>query len=194
MIHLLRIAKLASLACLIAAAVHAEETQEGPKANLQATVDEVLNRIYGEGAVPADQRTAAVREAVGGIFSFKTIARGALGRGYRQFSESQFEKFTDSFTDLLVDTYSKRYEGDEPPEISWGRTERLGSNRMEVYSTVTIGDSPAEVVYRLAKLDGRWRVYDIVAEGVSLVGNYREQFRAILNKEGPEGLLDQINN
>jgi phospholipid transport system substrate-binding protein len=33
-------------------------------------------------------------------------------------------------------------------------------------------------------------VYDIVIEGVSLVNNYRTQFREILASKSPDGLLD----
>jgi phospholipid transport system substrate-binding protein len=36
---------------------------------------------------------------------------------------------------------------------------------------------------------GRWRVYDVIAEGVSLIANYRAQFSPIVEKSGPAGLL-----
>jgi phospholipid transport system substrate-binding protein len=40
--------------------------------------------------------------------------------------------------------------------------------------------------------DGRWKVYDVVIEGVSLVNNYRSQFREILASNPPEHLLDTL--
>ena len=40
--------------------------------------------------------------------------------------------------------------------------------------------------------DGGWYVYDIQIEGVSLVGNYRTQFRNILSKESPAQLIERI--
>jgi phospholipid transport system substrate-binding protein len=40
--------------------------------------------------------------------------------------------------------------------------------------------------------DGQWRVYDVVIEGVSLVNNYRTQFREILANNPPEYLLDTL--
>jgi phospholipid transport system substrate-binding protein len=39
---------------------------------------------------------------------------------------------------------------------------------------------------------GNWRVYDVVIEGVSMVKNYRGQFRQILSKEKPEDLLQTL--
>jgi phospholipid transport system substrate-binding protein len=40
--------------------------------------------------------------------------------------------------------------------------------------------------------EGEWRVYDVVIEGVSLIGNYRSQFRDILAKKSPDALLDTL--
>ena len=38
--------------------------------------------------------------------------------------------------------------------------------------------------------DGKWKVYDVVVENVSLVQNYRTQFNDILAKNTPEQLLE----
>jgi phospholipid transport system substrate-binding protein len=43
---------------------------------------------------------------------------------------------------------------------------------------------------QLIEEKGRWKVYDVVIEGVSLVNNYRTQFREILANQTPKALLD----
>ncbi len=40
--------------------------------------------------------------------------------------------------------------------------------------------------------NGEWKVYDVVIEGVSLVQNYRTQFREILINKPPEDLLKML--
>jgi phospholipid transport system substrate-binding protein len=40
--------------------------------------------------------------------------------------------------------------------------------------------------------DGAWRVYDVVVEGVSLINNYRSQFKEILANKPPESLLEAL--
>jgi phospholipid transport system substrate-binding protein len=40
--------------------------------------------------------------------------------------------------------------------------------------------------------NGEWKVYDVVIEGVSLVQNYRSQFREILTNKPPENLLKML--
>ncbi len=39
---------------------------------------------------------------------------------------------------------------------------------------------------------GKWCVYDIIIEGISLVKNYRSQFKRILKKKSPEGMLEVL--
>jgi phospholipid transport system substrate-binding protein len=48
------------------------------------------------------------------------------------------------------------------------------------------------VDYRLLKNPDRWRVYDVVIEGVSLVNNYRSQFAGILQKSSFEELSKKL--
>ncbi len=45
------------------------------------------------------------------------------------------------------------------------------------------------VVYRLHRVDGKWRIYDIVAENISIVNNYRSQFNRVIAKSSFEELL-----
>jgi phospholipid transport system substrate-binding protein len=48
------------------------------------------------------------------------------------------------------------------------------------------------VDYRLRGRTGRWLVIDVVVEGISLVSNYRDQFREVLSNGGPDHLLVQL--
>jgi phospholipid transport system substrate-binding protein len=49
-----------------------------------------------------------------------------------------------------------------------------------------------EIDYKLLLNGGGWKVYDVVIEGISLVGNYRQQFGSILNNETFESLLQRL--
>jgi len=43
-------------------------------------------------------------------------------------------------------------------------------------------------------IDGAWRIYDVVIEGVSLVANYRSQFNDILSKDSPNVLIERVRS
>ena len=70
--------------------------------------------------------------------------------------------------------------------------------RAEVQSHIVLSDGrKVPLFYRLTDKSGQWKVYDLIIEGVSLVENYRTQFRGIIDKESPEKLLailrDKVN-
>jgi phospholipid transport system substrate-binding protein len=49
-----------------------------------------------------------------------------------------------------------------------------------------------EMNYRLRERGGEWRVIDVVIEGVSLVANFRSQFKQVLSRGDPDDLLEQM--
>jgi phospholipid transport system substrate-binding protein len=55
-------------------------------------------------------------------------------------------------------------------------------------------EEPITIAYLVHKVDGNWRVYDIVTEGSSLVENYRNQFRRIIKKNGYGELIRRMKN
>ena len=68
----------------------------------------------------------------------------------------------------------------------------LTEKTVEVRSTVLRKTSEVPINYRVILKDDGWRVYDVVIEGVSLINNYRTQFREILTNKPPATLLESI--
>ncbi len=48
------------------------------------------------------------------------------------------------------------------------------------------------VAYRMQQGESGWRIYDVIIEGVSMVGNYRSQFDAIIKRGGADALLQAL--
>ncbi len=40
--------------------------------------------------------------------------------------------------------------------------------------------------------DGRWAVYDVSIEGISLIGNYRTQFNSVIQRSGYADLVAKL--
>jgi phospholipid transport system substrate-binding protein len=74
----------------------------------------------------------------------------------------------------------------------------LKKGRAEVQSYLQTSDgNKIPLFYRLTDKSGSWKVYDIIIEGVSMVKNYRTQFKQILSKGSHDKLLqilrDKVN-
>jgi phospholipid transport system substrate-binding protein len=65
---------------------------------------------------------------------------------------------------------------------------------VEVQSSVVTKTAETPIFYRVIKKDSDWKVFDVVIEGVSLISNYRTQFREILGNNPPEKLLETLRN
>ncbi len=50
------------------------------------------------------------------------------------------------------------------------------------------------VEYRLLESDGRWAVYDVAVDGISLISIYRSQFNSILRRYSFAELLERLQN
>ena len=46
--------------------------------------------------------------------------------------------------------------------------------------------------YRLHVLNGRWRIYDVVVQGVSFIASYRTQFDRVIRTESYGALRDRL--
>jgi phospholipid transport system substrate-binding protein len=68
----------------------------------------------------------------------------------------------------------------------------LSDTQAEIQSKIVTASKEIPIFYRMILKNGKWRVYDVVVENVSLVQNYRTQFNDILAKDTPEQLLETL--
>lgn len=54
-------------------------------------------------------------------------------------------------------------------------------------------DAVHPVAFRMLVKNGRWVVYDVLIEGISMIKNYRDQFRDLLAKGNPDELISRIS-
>jgi phospholipid transport system substrate-binding protein len=104
------------------------------------------------------------------------------------------EEFTRLFRNLLENAYAGKIEGYKGEKILY-RKESVDLPYAEVHTVIVMlqGDE-IPVDYRVLKDGARWRIYDIVIEGVSLVNNYRSQFAGILQKSSYPELVRRLKS
>ena len=99
-------------------------------------------------------------------------------------------EFIGLFEQILQNVYADRILAYTSEKIEFGKETELKKGRVEVESyIVTLDNKRIPLFYRLTNKSGQWRVYDVVIEGISMIKNYRGQFREILKTKTPEDLL-----
>jgi phospholipid transport system substrate-binding protein len=124
------------------------------------------------------------------IFDFSEMSKRSLGLYWKKLSDEQKARFVKLYRLLLKRTYADKIVSSRNEEIIYGRVVENTSAYVEVQTTVSTGKQNISVNYRLMRENNDWKVYDVVVEGVSLVQNYRQQFREILGKNSVEKLFD----
>ena len=135
-----------------------------------------------------------IETEVRNIFDFEEFSSRTVGAAWRSFSPEQKKAFSDAFADLLLSTYLDKVDGYNGEKIQYtGEVANAAGDRVEVRTAVTLKDNKSiPVAYRMLPKEGKWRVYDVLIEGISLVKNYRTQFEDILSKGTPEQLTARV--
>jgi phospholipid transport system substrate-binding protein len=148
----------------------------------------------GEPAIEMEARRSAIRSAADPVFDWREMARHALARHWQARSEAERVEFVQRFGEvirLLYITQLERYTGELIRYVAEHVEGDLG-----VVSTRFVPKQGQEIPidYRLLSRGGRWRVYDVVVEGVSLVGSYRSQFDKVIRSSSYPELVQRLRD
>jgi phospholipid transport system substrate-binding protein len=171
--------------------VHASP-EPGPRATIEQMADRVL-AVLRDSALSRQGRLDALEALTLERFDFKTMSRLVLARNWKRFSEAEREEFQVEFKRYLARSYGSRIDryDQEEIEILGEREEPRGD--VTVLTRVVGGEfDGATLDFRLRGKTGRWLIIDVIAEGISFVSNYRDQFREVLGGGGPQHLLKQL--
>ncbi|MBJ7390172.1 MAG: ABC transporter substrate-binding protein [Chthoniobacterales bacterium] len=183
--------KLALLTLVLASAlaVVTRASNEDAETTLRAAVDQVLTvaEKAKSGSSMADQITPVLLRYV----CFESMTRRAVGPGWRQFTPDQKAEATKLFTKLIIRSYSEKFTPGEQPDTKYLKSSSPGAGKVEIPTITVYKGSRYNVTYRMEDR-GKWMVTDILAEGVSLVANYRAQFDALVKKGGAGAVIASL--
>ena len=127
------------------------------------------------------ERRAAVRKIAIDIFDVQETARRALGQHWQQRSPQEREEFVQLFADLLERTYINKIDLFGGEKLRFTEEKIDGDHAIVRAKVITKQGTEVPVEARMInRAGGRWQIYDIVIENISLVGNYRSQFDRII--------------
>jgi phospholipid transport system substrate-binding protein len=163
------------------------------KETVEAGVDKVLKTL-GDPAFkekPRDVKIEEIGNLIGEVFDYTELSRRTLGRNWKKMNDAQQKEFVELFRKLLQDVYADRLLAYSDEKVVFGKEKELKKGRVEVQSNIVLADGrKVPIFYRVTNKSGEWKAYDLVIEGVSMVKNYRTQFKDILSKNPPEKLLE----
>ena len=161
-------------------------------------VIQVLEEPQGRGeslptSKPANDRVRQeIRRIAGELFDFEEISRRALSRHWAARSRDEQAEFVGLFTDLLERSYVGKIEAYSGEKILYTGEAVDGDYATVRSRMVTRRRTETAIDYRLHRTGGRWKVYDVVIDGVSFVSTYRSEFNRVIQASGYDELLDRL--
>lgn len=177
-------AGLWALGALLAVAISASTASAAPAATPTEQVrryTEQVIKILEDTSLKTVDKADAIRKVAEEIFDVRETAKRALGRHWADRTPAEREEFAGLFADLLELTYVHqidRYGGERVRFAGETITGDFAVVRARLLSKRYAHEIPVDA--RLLRRDGRWWVYDLAIENVSLIGNYRAQFDRIV--------------
>ena len=124
----------------------------------------------------------------------KLMSKIILGKKiWTEMAESQKDDFVEAFQYRMTSTYMKSitaFDGEKVVFLPYEPGKR--ENIAYVKSKYLIPGGDISVDYRLIKKSEEWKVYDIIFDGISLMKNYRADFREHVSQNGIESLITSL--
>jgi phospholipid transport system substrate-binding protein len=166
-----------------------------PTEAVKDNLDKVLN-VLRDPSLKAESAKKAKKDKMRDIsekmFDFTELSKRSLGKNWSKFNPDQQEEFVGLYKSLLEDAYADKIMLYADVKIVFSKEVALTEKTVEVQSTVLRKSGEVPIYYRVIMKDGVWKVYDVVIEGISLINNYRSQFKEILVNKPPESLLETL--
>jgi phospholipid transport system substrate-binding protein len=129
------------------------------------------------------------------VFDYDGLAKATLKDTWDQRTPSERAEFTAVLKDLVRNSYRRNikktlgYEVDYKGEADGDAGKVV---RTVAHNKQNAREEPVSIDYVVHQVDGKWQIYDIVTEGSSLIRNYRNQFRKVIEKKGFDELLRRM--
>lgn len=173
----------------------ASHAMASPTDNVKKTVDEVVRIVADKEMKKHDQkRRQALKKTISQIFDYGEMAKRSLGKHWNQRTATEKKQFTDLFATLLENSYAGKIESYNNEKIVYIKDSVDGDHAEVKSKVITAKRDEFTLDYRLINQNGKWMVYDVVIEGVSLVSNYRSQFNRIIAANGYSELVRKLQS
>lgn len=162
-----------------------------PLDTVKTGTNDVLHILQGHSASRQQQR-AEIRKIADNYFDFHMMSKQALGPYWNKLAPAKQQAYVKAFSQFLFNQYINKVEKYTDQKILYEMKGKSGP--YAIVNVVIEGRQTGKIpiAYRLHLSNGKWRAYDVVIQGVSLVNNYRSQFRSVLTRHSFADLMQRL--
>lgn len=123
------------------------------------------------------------------------IGQFVMGRFWRQASDKQKADYLKNYEDFIATTYASRFTEYKGDGFVVTNARSDAENKFTVKMSIKTDNEAMLVDYKVRKNDsGKFKIYDLNVEGVSLITTQRSEFSSILQNKGINYLISELGN
>lgn len=145
-------------------------------------------------SIPAEKKRATLEKLFQDNLDFDWVGKFVMGRFWREATPDQKTRYLNAYRNFLTKHYTARFSEYTSGNFKVTGSKDLGKDESLVSMEIISGanEPPILIDYKVRKTGGGFKVFDIVVEGVSLLTTQRAEFNAVINKNGIDGLIAQL--
>jgi phospholipid transport system substrate-binding protein len=128
-------------------------------------------------------------------FKLEALASLALGPYLGTATPEQSAAYEEAFSRYIVVTYESRFDTFSGYNFAVTRARPMGDSDAIVRTNISGPDGSNYVVdFRVEQYDdGSFQVIDVAVEGLSMLKTQRDEFSAVIQRNGIDGLISSLN-
>ncbi len=161
---------------------------------VQKLLQTTLSILKDQKTTPG-QKIALSQDLMSKNLDSKWMSKFVLGKYRRTLSPEQIELFTTHYTEFVIKSYSKAIKFYKPTHtVKILNQSNISDDECIVKTTLnSTGMDPLKIDYAIRKFDNNeFKVFDIIAEGISLLNSNQAEFSSIISHLGFEGLVSDL--
>ena len=167
----------------------------GAALDLLKSQETVVRKILAKPTVPKTPEHVAkeneLRKTINQLFDFQELGKRALVDHWAGLNEAQHKEFVDLLQRLIERNYLLKITKATTFTLLWFpevKSPEFLTERFKIKSN----KYKASIQLKMMQKAGKWVVFDMVIDDVSLLENYKSQFNKIISEKGFERLLKKM--
>ena len=159
--------------------------------NLHAALLEIMQNANTLGYAGRRDRIAPVIER---SFDLPFITRFTLGRYWSDLSAEKRDAAVQTFSRWTIAHYAGRFNGYSGEQFETLSSESERRDRELVRTVLDTKKEKITLDYLLHETDGKWRIINVIANGVSDLSLKRADYGAVMKSGGLDTLIAKLND
>ena len=187
----------------LALAMAEPDANSDPQPIVANTINKLIDRLDENRDLIRKDDSVAYKisdELITPRIDFPRIARLVIGKYWRKASDTQRKRLTKEIKTLLIRSYVTAMTSYADNIIAHRNSityqpsrYKPGDRKASVRATIGIDKGKTvDVQYQVYFKDGKWKIYDIRIEGISLAITYRTSFGETIRRDGLDSLIEQL--